>query len=396
MKCLTYKQCYMVLLSMFLLISGCSSQEKQAAEKTDVKNRFDENGDQSFWSDSLSNIRRTKKGYYFFENDKLYFMDEESMKPILFCAVSDCKHEDEKCNGYFGVYGKDLSKGFYTNALFSTQKGLYTIGYEIAEVTDLFLYKVSKDGSKRKKVGYLTSIKNGDNFSCNYTMYKEKLYKFDTNKKCLEQINLSNAKSKTIWDLSGKHGVTLDTIRGEGNYLYFDVSWYEDKKKLSSGLYRYNLQENKKEKVVDDFICNSFQIIGKEHILYMDLNYNLNIYTITTGKEKQIRKSDGNFGEFSCDGQYLYYWGNNSKQVEVYSLDGKKIEDIAFPYTQCYFGDSGYLFADGCDENAEKEEKGILLAYFDKNQIGTGKQKWKYVKQPFALWNFIKHLAEEN
>ena len=152
MKCLTYKQCYMVLLSMFLLISGCSSQEKQAAEKTDVKNRFDENGDQSFWSDSLSNIRRTKKGYYFFENDKLYFMDEESMKPILFCAVSDCKHEDEKCNGYFGVYGKDLSKGFYTNALFSTQKGLYTIGYEIAEVTDLFLYKVSKDGSKRKKV----------------------------------------------------------------------------------------------------------------------------------------------------------------------------------------------------------------------------------------------------
>lgn len=116
-------------------------------------------------------MRKTNNGYYFFKDDQLYFIDSESMIPILLCTAPNCDHMNSQCNAYFGAYGDDLSKGFYTNALFSSEEGLYTIGYETSEVTDLYLYKINKDGTEREKIGYLSSL-DSDGFVCNYIMYK--------------------------------------------------------------------------------------------------------------------------------------------------------------------------------------------------------------------------------
>lgn len=210
------------------------------------------------------------------------------------------------------------------------------------------------------------------------------MYEFDTNKSCLKQISLSNAESKSIWDLSDKYGVSIDTIRGAEDYLYFDVCWYEDEEKTNfqTGLYRYNLKEAHIEKMVDSFICNGFQLINEDCIFYMDLHYNMKMLTLSTNKETLVRSTDGNFGAFSYDGQYLYYYGLNADCIEVYNLKGKKIEEIPFPYIECYFGDMQYLFADGYTRDSENEEEEMpILAYFDKSQIGTKTSEWKCIKE---------------
>lgn len=380
------KRLYSIIvgLGIMLLFSGCNSNaetvnSKNNGEKikTNSYYSFDADSNQTYWKGNC--IKKAEKGYYYFYNNRLYFWDKETMESILVCIVPDCKHKDEYCNAYFGSYGDKLQYDFLDLGLEITDKNIYAIGYERSEVTDFYLYRISRDGTEREKLFYLYSTEK-DYYFYEYIMHRGNLYQAVINEEraCLEKTSLDN-KVTTIIDLSQYYGVCLDTILGYGDYIYFDAAWYEDKeqKKLQAKLYRYNVNTDKLEVVLDDFICNGYQMVDENCMIYMELDYSIKKMDIRTGKEIILRPTDGNFFDFSYDGVYLYINNHYDNKIEVYNLDGNKIDEIEFYGGNCYFGDSEYLFVqDMADKNGElSEEYGTYI--LDKSQIGSDKKEWK-------------------
>lgn len=359
---------------MLLLFCGCQSSKETIQNQ---KNTFDINSNQSYWGDNF--IKKSEKGYYYIFDSRLYFLDKKTMESVLVCTVPDCKHEDEYCTAYIGTYGDKLQYGFLDFGLEITDKYIYIIGSEESQVTDFYLYRISRDGTEKEKLFYLYSTDKNYMFY-EYKMHRENLYRAVTieEKKCLEKTSL-DGKVSTIIDLSQYNSVCIDTIQGYENFVYFDAGWYEDeeKKNMVSRLYRYNIDTNKVEVVLEDFICNGYQIVDNTCIVYMDMDYNIKKKSIETGKEAIIRPTDGKYSVFSYDGTNVYFHNSIKNKIEVYNLEGKNIDNIEINNGNCYFGDSDYLFVSDIPNKNSEYSESCGLYVFDKKQIGSGKQDWK-------------------
>lgn len=363
-----------IVLCMLLLFCGCHSSKETIQNQ---KNTFDINSNQSYWGDNF--IKKSEKGYYYIFNSRLYFLDKKTMESVLVCTVPDCKHQDEYCTAYIGTYGDKLQYSFLDFGLEITDKYIYIIGSEESQVTDFYLYRISRDGTEKEKLFYLYSTDKNYMFY-EYKMHRENLYRavITEEKKCLEKTSL-DGKVSTIIDLSQYNSVFLDTIQGYENFVYFDASWYEDeeKKNMVSRVYRYNIDTNKVEVVLEDFICNGYQIVDNTCIVYMDMDYNIKKKSIETGKETIIRLTDGKYSVFSFDGTNVYFHNNVENKIEVHSLEGKNIDNIEINNGNCYFGDSDYLFVSAIPNKNSEYSESCGLYVFDKKQIGSGKQEWK-------------------
>lgn len=356
------------------LLIGCSNNEEIY---TDISQQpivsFNEEEDQTFWY--FDGICKVDNGYYLFLDDLLYFCDDKSMQPVLLCTSPNCTHETEMCNAYFGVYGDELEKGFYTNILYVFNNNLYTIGYEISDVIDLYLYCISKDGTERDKVSYLSSL-DSEYFIADYTAHKGFLYKVDDSegKKCFIRYNMKNCKQECIMDLSDKVGAGMDSVYGYKNYVYFAANWFEDEAMSiqKNMIYRYNIDNGEIETVLEDFICNEFQLIDENTLLYYDLDYSIKRLDILTGEEYVIRETKGEYGLFSYDGTNVYYYDESGDCIEIYDVEGNEIDVIELDNMECYFGDENYLFAYSYLDNGEV---GTYM-YLDKKQIGTDNKDW--------------------
>ena len=362
--------CFIVALT----ITGCDSfkeTNKQKVIKKEISEAqsesFDINKDQPFFSSN--DIRKTEKGYYLMRDDLLYFIDEESMKGIVVCSSPKCEHNSEKCSGYFGRYGENGEKGYWPGMLVSKEK-IYIVGYELADNCNNSLFSINHDASNREKIGKLYSTEESE-FTFDYTIHNGSMYRveYDDSSAYLIKLNPKDLKKETIFDMKGKYGVDIESVMGYGDYIYFNVDYFEDKemKNAKSVIYRYNTKINTTEVFIEDLINNGFKLINENEILYMDLDYNLKIRNIETEKERIIRKTTGVFGNFSFDGNYVFFYGVAQEESEengyvfVYDLGGKLINKISLHGGECLFGDSKYLFCrDQFDKDGNWDESALL------------------------------------
>ena len=213
------------------------------------------------------------------------------------------------------------------------------------------------------------------------TLPENYLYNFvyEEKQKYLQRIDFDNNK-EIIFDLSDYYNGSITTIHGYGDYLYFDAVWFEDESqsKLISRLYRYNMTTNEIEMVLDDFICNGYQMIDDTTILYMDLSYNILKLDIKTGKSEILYQSTGNYGAFSYDGMYLYVKDFSKSNADIYDLDGALIDTIEVPSGDCLFGDSEYLFISNVLESDDSvvDESEVFWYVLPKSQIGNSEKEY--------------------
>lgn len=369
-----------VYFAILLLLCGCNEKTQKASGEKEITNIFHINENQRYWSNK--NIKKVEKGYYYFYGERLYYLNQETMEAMLVCTTPDCKHNDKYCNAYFGLYGDNYEYSFLDIGLEVTDKYIYVIGIEELDVTNFYLYRVSRDGTKREKLFYLYSTEKNYSFY-DYIMHRESLYRAVINEKkaYLERTNLEGTVT-TIFDLSQYHGVSLDTIQGYKDYIYFYATYYQDKerKKLCSKLYKYNINTHKIEVVLDNFICNEYRLMDENNLIYMDLDYSIKRKNIKTKEEKVIRPTDGNYSEFSYDGNNVYFNNVMNDKIEIYNLQGKKIDEIEIYGGNCSFGDSKYLFVENMpDKDGEFSEK-YGLYVFDKSKIGSKEKEWKGIE----------------
>lgn len=380
----------MIFIVMMSLLVGCNSKTKQKVQEN-VKEKeestvdavqskkmsafYQYEGDnmQTYWQGD--DIKKVENGYYYINNKKLYFFETEMNESFVVCSSPDCNHEDEQCCAYVGEYGENMEWGFLEMGMEVTDAYIYMLGYEQKEVTDVYLYRIRKDGTLKEKVCYLYSTDDATLWYP-YKMHQQSLYQFwDNGEECyLEKIDLEGHK-EIIYDVSNLNKPVISNIAGYGEYVYFDVTWYTDaeQKQVASKLYRYHTKTKEVEEVLKEFVCNTFQLIDEDTILYMDISYNILKMDMTTNQTTNLILSSGNYFPFSYDGIYMYIENINEGMVDVYDLDGNKLDSIDLLSGECAFGDSEYLFVRNViSDNGEE----LCWYVLSKNQIGTSEKQW--------------------
>lgn len=108
-----------------------------------------ENSYQPYWG-WQTYIKRAENGYYFISDDLLYFFDSETKNTTPLCSAIDCSHNDENCSAYLGDYGDKFEYGFIDLGFEVYDNNIYVLGYEQKEVCDIYVYRISMDGSERE------------------------------------------------------------------------------------------------------------------------------------------------------------------------------------------------------------------------------------------------------
>ena len=372
------KKVFLIILAVCITyLQSCKNISDEGYTSGDLKGEeYQEGYDYQKYFTSTK-ICRSDQGYYFFRTPYLFFFDETSGKTVKVCGLPDCNHNDSSCNAYFDPML------FNTNSIWFYNNQLYIEGAEEKNSKSHFLYQLSLDGSKRKQICYLFKTEeNYVDFSliihrdfayyCNYG--KNDL----TNDSCtLYRVKLTEgSKPEEMHHYKGI-GASIFRIRGYGNDIYFQTGEYEDRQgnSYSSGFYRINISSKKVEAIAEDFWPNDYFADGN-YLYYFSKDNQLIRMDLNTKETAEIYQAVCR-SYISYDGKYLYIDNGmdllihqkdlSSREICVLDMTGKQIDTIALPnVTECFFGDSKYLFAIFNNE----------MKAFDKTQIGEKTKEW--------------------
>ena len=323
-------------------------------------------------------------GYYFFSglDDKyLYYMDKNTLKPVVLCNKPDCLHSDEPdpakipdCNAFFSL---DDSNLIYYN------KNLYVVGQDVnigSNSVNYSLYRISLDGTNRKKIytfkdqlqhliihrGYIyyTTDDNGT-VSGNESNTEDtcRLYRLSIDKLGSEPELLSECK--------GIYG-NIGLLEGYQNYIYFAFYSFADDtlKSMGSVLYRYNSESKsidmRKDNVGYFIFCN-------DRITFSDLSGNLATCGLDGTDVKPISDIKGT--PLAVDDNYIYIYNSdsNGRSLAVYDWKGNIVEsfDSAIANSILYGGNGNFFFIQ--DDHSRSNKFGYIntLYMIDKSKPPT-------------------------
>lgn len=390
------KYCIHILLVIILFCTGCStSNENQTAAQNiptvssilsdESLYKYTADESQNYWGSNGNNyIKKVENGYYYIYEDLLYYFDKTSETSTVVCSSLDCSHNTSDCSAYFGDYGDLRQYGYNTMGFEIYDNNIYIIGYEMNEVCDFYLYRVNLDGSEREKICYLYSAEKDEDgyFSYGYTLTMHNGCFYGTVDQengwaCLGRIS-ADGEITTISDYSDKEYFYIGIVRCYGNYVYYNVSSYsdEDYNDYNSDLYRYNIDTEETELVIEDFFFSEgYLLIDEENILYLNSDNEFNIININTEDKTTVLEWNEEYcNGFSYDGIYIYII-DMSSDVCIYDTAGNFVDKITCG--TCLFGDSEYLFVEAGDEpGAEQSGNGWGLWALDKSQLGSENKEW--------------------
>ena len=348
---------YLIIVLSLMFMTSC-------AKKYDTANTYIEGQDYqcNYVTQNEPFIAESEEGYYMRLGCYLYYMDKDTMEPVVLCNKPNCMHMEEtdtekvtSCDAYyFSDAGPMESIYYFDGALYVVQSRM---GYSQKGESATILTKVSKDGTDRKTVVEFeyspssVAIHRGKVYAAINVAKDngEMVYR-------IEQYDLSKPASQEPVDLyvgEFDHG-DVSKIRCYGQNVYF----FEDS-------------------VEEDTIYSRIMR-----------------YDITTGETSCLVKEAGN--TFPCDlaffGNKIFYTRmevdlktarNTATTVYECNLDGTKEQENPFTigaYVDV-LSDRNYLYLNGLkyimrDWILDKDkvcritdEKGNLIASFDKEKF---------------------------
>ena len=368
-----------ILLGVMLLLTGCGGVHSQ---KEEYKGEPDS---QNYWGGSGHELAASDDGYYFAESDMLYFYDRTSKQCVPVCDKTDCEHKrgDTDCNAFFNGYLYYISHGiwYYDHAL-------YIIGVESETSSNICLYRISEDGSKRTKLGTLfkgdrqSGISIEMNLYCNYAYFSPGEFSEGKKEHKLYRIALTKgAKPQEIHSFEGKDA-EYARIKASNGKLYFMTLFATDEGEYSGNINQYDLKTGKTSVMVEN---NNNEYAVYNDNLYYIAGGNVKKKNIKTGKETDFYKNEEEAGyRISCDGTYIFLDNGRgldirkedyeNRKIYVLNMNGKTINTMQIGNdNEMLFGDQSYFFS------YVLNGKGGEWQCFPKKELANGDVKWETI-----------------
>lgn len=368
----------MIMIGFVCLMTGCETRFHQT--------KYEEEQDsQNYWGGSGHELAASDDGYYFAESDMLYFYDRATKKCVPVCDKADCQHKrgDTNCNAYFNGFHYFISQGiwYYDHAL-------YVIGVENETSSNVCLYKISLDGSKRTKLGVLfkgdmkSGISLDMNLYCNYAYFSPDDYREGIKEHKLYRIQLTKgAKPEEIYSFKGKN-VQFTKIGASNGKLYFQTLFSGEKEEFKGNINQYDLKTGKCNIIVEN---NNNQYAIYNDDLYYIVGGTVKIKNIKNGKEEVFYDNKEEAGyRISCDEKYVFLdnergleiRGDEYKNRKIYVLDlsGTLIDTMQIGNdNEMLFGDQEYFFSFVLNGNGGEWQ------CFPKKELGNGNIQWETI-----------------
>ena len=221
-----------VLFTCLMMLSiGCTKQDPEITYDHPIQYHPETDYQYYMHQDSSGQgIAESRDGYYFINGSYLYYMDKQSMEPILLdnnpnhdCRPDHVQRVPLNCNAY--IYNESLD---FEGSITYYKDHLYVLHIEERTEKDVFghkhfvLVQMNQDGSNRKV------IRESDTVPAPVIIHRDQIYFVDrtlyqtqTTLQSILSVPLTNPKQEptTLYTVESAD-ITINDILAYGNYLY--------------------------------------------------------------------------------------------------------------------------------------------------------------------------------
>lgn len=441
----TGKMCMVLLLCGGMLISSCKSggqsnqNNMEKVTENEEKNDTIDNGKPKkeekldlehysldyepetdfqpfFWWSSATNAG---SNYFFWvdSDSMLAKFDPVTKKAQLICGKSGCKHwgvtdksEYLNCDAYFsngeltgnrltnmlpGTLGKKETVTFQTGYIQYYKKNLYVMGFD--KNADVYLYKISKDGSKREKdcllfKADLSSSKHPEDSSQSewnspeVCIHRGYAYFIDNREQIsgqegtpsIRRVKLgSDEEPELVFEAEGQRP-SIYRMLGYGDYIFFQSGNFKDAayNDIDGAIYAYNIQTGKITLVKNNVIapyCIQDDKLYYDANIYSSDDKSIHCYSLSTQQDEVFAKTGDRQEavDVFVDKNYVYTTGDTENEIMIYDRNSKKLvqrlnDDNCY---MCLYGDDKLLF--------HVAENGNFINFLDKAKCKDGNAVWE-------------------
>lgn len=291
------------------------------------KDSFDWNA--AYYNNSYEKfVTESELGYYIAVNNYLYFVEKESLTPILLCSKPNCMHKDSSCQAIFQqgqaqiVYYDGMLYGIDDTGLFS--KGSRT--YNLMEIT--------ADGENRDKKATIET--DGNNFLIHrnqiFTTYMD-----EDDHGVIAVLDLKTGKQECLYRSEWNMSQIMDLYAYE-DHLYFSETGVDENETYIAALDCTDLSTGE---TVENLLKNSSEIEDSEAYVIgiLDEKLYIRISSLDTMKsDVYVCNLDGTdakyitqmpLGQTVMDDENIYMISFEDNQLYVYTKEGEQVGVIA-------------------------------------------------------------------
>ena len=273
-------------------------------------------------------VTESELGYYIAVNNYLYFVEKESLTPILLCNKPNCMHTDSTCKAIFQqgqaqiVYYDGMIYGIDDTGIFS--KGNRT--YNLMEIT--------ADGENRDKKAVIETDGN------NFLIHRNQIfttYIVEDDHGVITAFDLETGKQESIYRSEWNMSQIMDLYAYEDR-LYFSETGVDDNETYSAALDCTDLSTGE---TVENLLQNSPEIEDSEAYVVgiSDEKLYIRISSMDTMKSDiYVCDLDGtdakyitqmSLGQTVMDDENIYLASFEDNQIYVYTKEGEQVSVIA-------------------------------------------------------------------
>ena len=318
------------------------------------------NEDYQNYLESYSNMAKTDNGYYFINNNLLYFFDEETFETVIACSKLNCEHNNDSCTAYFSIFNfYPLQLAYYDNAL-------YVAGWESegANIHHNYIYQISLDNFKRKKAAFLYDSNGVDSMA--FILHRGYVYftygnsSMKESKMVLNRTELGSIKENSVENIFEFTAIGSDIfgLSAYGNNVFFITASYNDENGngYNTSLNRIDIHTLETQIILEN---NPYSYLADDQYIYYEKDQNtVNVMNLNTQEDIPFCNIEGPC-YISADDNYLYFDNQQAMYIDDSITDrkitvidkstGKIITSVMPKNTndECLFGGSKFMFFKG-------------------------------------------------
>lgn len=334
-------------------------------------------------------MAKSKNGYYYWGeysmetgNGLLMFFDRATEKTVPVCNKPECSHSDENCNAWFNAESSVMEGviEYNRNIIMFYEGYVYVIGYDFEG--NMYLYKVSEDGSTCEQYmklykqdttvpGDPNSFHFGTPEICIHRGYVYYLEAFESEPR-IRRMKMGGDTEEVVFKLTGERS-NVYRIKPYGDYVFFQAGNFIDDTctKIEAGVFAYNINTGE-IKLVRKGVYSDYVIADNKLYYYHDKG--TNVYDMVTGKEERLEGVNSENEQIYVDSQYVYVIG--SETFNIYDLRGKLVYSVGIDAISGMC-DGEYLFI-------RTVIAGVMeyggFAALDISDAASGDGKWQYLR----------------
>ena len=332
------------------MLFGCTGTKIQVNTEQS-SNKYIANDDYQNYLNLYSNCAKTNDGYYFISNNHLYFFDSKTHNTTIVCSKINCEHNNDKCTSYFPIFSFfPIQLSYYNNAI-------YILGWETegANIHHNYIYQISLDNFKRKKVVYTGSSNGLTNTiflihrgNAYYTTASNTMNNRTAVLYCKQLGNTDKKDKGTVVFENTGIGAQIQDISAFANNVFISASSYENEKGdgYTTSFNSVNIHTLESKCIFEN---NQFAAYAYDDYIYFEKKENtVNRINLNTNEEDFFCNIDGPC-YISADSNYIYFDNLqkmyideifNNRKILVYDKNGNFVTEIIpkNPKDDCYFG----------------------------------------------------------